>query len=363
MPNALRFRQWKTPKQAGERARLKVVHGPDSGSLFVVTADKFTIGRGDENDVMFADLRASRRHAEMNRMPNGRWQLRDLGSQNGFVCNGKITREAELKAGDIVTVGETAFEFVPEDGATQMLHAPPRALTPEFLAGRPQAPALVSAAPAAPAYVAPVRPAAASTVGLEGVAGFGTSMGGSNGGEAKRKKIIMGAVVVMAIWTFFDESAPKMTPEQAKKLAEKKAAIEKKKETERDLASYLPPVPATGPMASAETFFQEGFREFRERNFLRARIQFETALQINPGHAAARNYLAQSDRSIEAEVKAHLDRGRREFDSGKLRGARGHFEAVLRLLQRDPENPAYLEARDQLKEVRTRIGKRGGAES
>jgi pSer/pThr/pTyr-binding forkhead associated (FHA) protein len=90
MPNALRFRNWKTPKQVGERVRLKVVHGPDSGSLFVVTAPKFTIGRGEENDVVIGDLRASRRHAELVRQPNGMWHLTDLGSQNGVVWNGKI---------------------------------------------------------------------------------------------------------------------------------------------------------------------------------------------------------------------------------------------------------------------------------
>ncbi len=360
MPKALRFRQWKTPKQAGERARLKVVHGPDSGSLYVVTSERFTIGRGDENDVVFADLRASRRHAELTRLPTGRWQLRDLGSQNGFVCNGTVTREAELKAGDIVTVGETAFEFVPEESGTQLLFSPPKALAPELLAGRYAAPAVVSTP--APAFTV-TRPAAPSAAGMEGVAGFGAAVGGASGGEGKRKKIIIAAVVLMGIWTYLDETGTAPSPERAKRLAEKKAALEKKTQTERDLASYLPPVPATGPMASAETFFQEGFREFRERNFLRSRLQFETALQINPGHSSARNYLAQADRAIEEEVLAHLHRGRRDFDSGKLRGAKGHFEAVLRLLQRDPESPPYREAREQLKDVRSLLGSRKGGES
>src|SRR6187401_1423631 len=82
MGNALRFRQWKTPRQTGERARLKIVHGPDSGCLFVVTGDLITLGRGEENDVVFADLRASRKHAELKKLANGRWHLRDLGSQN-----------------------------------------------------------------------------------------------------------------------------------------------------------------------------------------------------------------------------------------------------------------------------------------
>jgi tetratricopeptide (TPR) repeat protein len=152
------------------------------------------------------------------------------------------------------------------------------------------------------------------------------------------------------------------SPKDQKRIEAKKKREKEQKDIERQLASFLPPLPATGPMAASETFFQEGFREFRERNFLRARVQFETALQINPSHSLARSYLQQSERAIEEEVSSHLARGRRDMDSGKLRSARGHFEAVLRLLYRDPENPSILEAKDQLDSVNARI-KRGGTES
>src|SRR5688572_28794128 len=93
-----------------------------------------------------------------------------------------------------------------------MLHSPPRALAPDFLAGRLPAPVQMPA-PSVPAKASP-KAAAPSSVGLEGVAGFGTAMGGPSGSEAKRKKIIMAAVVIMGIWTFFDESGS--TPDSGK---------------------------------------------------------------------------------------------------------------------------------------------------
>lgn len=375
MPNALRFRQWKTPKQAGERARLKVVHGPDSGALFVVTATKFTIGRGEENDVVIGDLRASRRHAELVRQPNGDWHLSDLGSQNGVVWNGKITREADLRPGDVVTVGETAFEFVPEESGTRVLGSPPKAISTDHLVGRASLnpPAVASAVPApvsmpaaipgVPTALAGLQiPTAGEAAALQGITGLGAGAGVDGGAAEKRKKlirIVLGLVLIGAL--AYDP--PKDTAPKSKKAALAKAkAAKEKKELDRELASFLPPMPATGPQAAAETFFQEGFREFRERNYLRARVQFETALQINPSHAGARSYLQLSEAGIAEEVRLHLERGRRDFETGKLRSARAHFEAVTRLLYRDVENPSYIEARDELSAVNERL-KRGGFDS
>lgn len=356
MPNALRFRQWKTPKQAGERARLKVVHGPDSGVVFVVNVEKFSIGRGDENDVVFSDLRASRRHAEVVRLPTGTWRLKDLGSQNGFVLNGNVTREADLKAGDVVTVGETAFEFLPEEAGTSLLQAPPRPISRELLYGK--AGSALAVAPAAPASRAP----AVDFNSMAGLAGMGASNGSSSGGGSeKRKKILIGLVVLIGAWLYMDDSGPKK-PNGKDPKAAKIEKEKKEKEAERELASYLPPLGPTGAISSAETFFQEGFREFREKNYLRARVQFETALQINPSHSMARNYVKECDKSIARDVQSHLDRGRRDLDAGKLKSARSHFEAVKRLLVRDPENSSFIEARDQLRAVEVKL-RMGGVES
>jgi hypothetical protein len=370
MPSALRFRQWKTPRQSGERARLKVVHGPDSGCLFVLTGDQITMGRGDENDVVFADLRASRKHAELKKLANGRWHLRDLGSQNGVVWNGKVTREADLRSGDIVTVGETAFEFVSEESGTQAMHAGPRALNADLLHGRPQA----LAHPPAP--LASIQPLAHLTSGggigagfpaipgtnsdfggLHGIAGMGASNGGSGGGSETRKKVLYGIVGVMAIWLFLDDSENQKPESKDPKQvsADKTKESGAKKEPMRDLAQYLPPMPNTSPLAAAETFFKEGFREFREKNYLRARVQFETALQINPAHSLSNAYVKQCDRAIDDDVKAHLSRGLREAESGKLKSARAHFEAVQRLLSRDTAHPSYQEATVKLKEIDERL--------
>jgi tetratricopeptide (TPR) repeat protein len=95
-------------------------------------------------------------------------------------------------------------------------------------------------------------------------------------------------------------------------------------------------------------FLKSGFREYREKNYLRARIQFETVLQIDPSNSLAQRYLQNCNQAIDNEVKFELDRGKKSYESGALKQARLHYEAVLRLLNRDQSNPAFVEARDQL---------------
>src|SRR4051812_20291627 len=100
---ALKFKMSNLPRQAGELARLKIVQGPDYGSVFVIGSNKVSIGRGDDNDIVLADLKASRRHAELSFSPDGR-KLTDAGSANGILYDGKFVRSVTLKTGEIVSI-------------------------------------------------------------------------------------------------------------------------------------------------------------------------------------------------------------------------------------------------------------------
>src|SRR5690242_14810060 len=111
MGSALKFKQNNVPRQQGEQARLKVLQGPDYGSLYVIIGNKASIGRGEENDIVISDLKASRRHAEVTLGQKG-WVINDLGSSNGILYGGKATRTTPLRNSDAFTLGETTLEFV-----------------------------------------------------------------------------------------------------------------------------------------------------------------------------------------------------------------------------------------------------------
>jgi ABC transport system ATP-binding/permease protein len=69
------------------------------------------IGRLPRNDVVVDDLGASRDHAELRQLPDGQFEIVDLGSHNGTYVNGvRISRKA-LTEGDIVSIGHTTFRL------------------------------------------------------------------------------------------------------------------------------------------------------------------------------------------------------------------------------------------------------------
>ncbi|MDH6113509.1 ABC-type multidrug transport system ATPase subunit [Kitasatospora sp. MAP12-15] len=70
------------------------------------------IGRALDNDVVVSDLQVSRHHAELHQLPDGRYEIVDLGSHNGIFVNGQPTRRQLLGPQDRLTVGHSSFQLV-----------------------------------------------------------------------------------------------------------------------------------------------------------------------------------------------------------------------------------------------------------
>nr|WP_155073149.1 FHA domain-containing protein [Streptomyces taklimakanensis] len=73
------------------------------------------IGRALENDLVVSDLQVSRHHAEFRATPDGRFEIRDLGSHNGTYVNGQPlpkSGSALIGPDDTVGIGHSAFRVV-----------------------------------------------------------------------------------------------------------------------------------------------------------------------------------------------------------------------------------------------------------
>ncbi|MFD7020735.1 FHA domain-containing protein [Streptomyces sp. NPDC059161] len=73
------------------------------------------IGRALENELVVSDLQVSRHHAEFHATPDGRMEIRDLGSHNGTYVNGQPVAKSGsqlLAPNDIVGVGHSTFRIV-----------------------------------------------------------------------------------------------------------------------------------------------------------------------------------------------------------------------------------------------------------
>ncbi len=337
MKNALRFRKNLLEPQEGEVARLKVVQGPDYGSVYVLRGSPVSIGRGEDCDVMLTDLKTSRKHATVH-LTGNHWTVKDLGSANGIKVNGEHSAGSPIYTGDSVGLGETILEFFTRESDTRLIVAAPRTVTElqssqqllldrknEIRAiGKVKGPTRASAAARVQTGPAPATDASP----VEKIKFW----------VQNNKKIAIAGAIGLVVLMMMGDDPPK------KKVAKKKP------EAERDLANFLP---SDDPVIEkqADVFFRAGWREYREMNYLRAKSEFETVLQMAPGHKMARLYLDKSTKSIEELVQNHLGKGKKNQSSGKLKAAKGNYEAVMRLLYRDQTNSAYVEAKDQLEKV------------
>jgi adenylate cyclase len=72
--------------------------------------ERTVIGRMDNCDIRILDGLISKQHAEVVYF-NGRWSLRDLGSSNGTVVNGRRVHAVDLYEGDQIVLGTAQLLF------------------------------------------------------------------------------------------------------------------------------------------------------------------------------------------------------------------------------------------------------------
>ncbi|GHD35301.1 ABC transporter ATP-binding protein [Streptomyces violarus] len=118
---------WQQPQQPGAHIPQQQAPGgaagapPAHGDRSPTTFHQFSlgrvmrIGRALENELVVSDLQVSRNHAEFHATPDGRMEIRDLGSHNGTYVNGLPIPKGGgqlLGPADVVGVGHSTFRIV-----------------------------------------------------------------------------------------------------------------------------------------------------------------------------------------------------------------------------------------------------------
>lgn len=133
--------------------KLEITSGPDAGRTANISGDQFVLGREGNTNLVLRDAKASRRHASLRVLPDGRAELTDLGSRNGTFVNGQqVTGSIVLKGGEEIRIGDTTMRAVAEQ--TQAA-APPPPPVPAQQPPPPIAPPFEPPPPAQPAAPPP----------------------------------------------------------------------------------------------------------------------------------------------------------------------------------------------------------------
>ena len=98
------------------KVQLVVVRGKPEGKVIPLVGTKFKIGRGETCHLRPNSEQVSREHAEFTLESNA-VTVRDLGSRNGTLVNGKAltTESYKLKDRDLVQVGPLTFAVSIQD--------------------------------------------------------------------------------------------------------------------------------------------------------------------------------------------------------------------------------------------------------
>lgn len=88
--------------------QLTVQSGAMPGATWVITPTPLLIGRSQTCHIVLSDALVSRTHCSVQRLGDGA-RLRDLGSSNPCLLNGKPVTNVALAAGDRLAVGDTIF--------------------------------------------------------------------------------------------------------------------------------------------------------------------------------------------------------------------------------------------------------------
>jgi hypothetical protein len=93
--------------------RFQVRAGSRAGTTFEVDRNGVTIGRGADCNLVIDDNKASRRHARIQQLPDGRIAVQDLGSSNGTLVNGSPIQSVVLDGAATIQIGNTVIDAVP----------------------------------------------------------------------------------------------------------------------------------------------------------------------------------------------------------------------------------------------------------
>lgn len=297
---------------------LEQVLGPDKGKIFELLAEKSSIGRTPDNDIVIESHAVSRNHAILLRTHDGFFKIRDNGSKNGIQVNGKLVIEFRLTHGDLIQIGDFAFRFQEPDL---------RNADPEPEAGYP------IAAPFRAGASQSKRPLLYGTLLI--VLGLVAWVHFSGPGEKSGQKDgddQMTAETGATPTSGLGASAPtKIAGLEDPSLTRAEQQL-KVSETD-DLGSR-----------EAEQYFRRGQREYLNRNYHRAIEAFQAALAFQRSHVQAKNYLMLAVREAEAEAKKHQQMAIRYFESLQYSRAIYHFTEVINLMSHRLSDPMIIEA-------------------
>lgn len=288
--------QFELPAKSGNYVRLVGLQGIVEGKAFFFK-DRITIGRGRNCAIVLADKRSSREHAEIS-IIGKQVILTDLKSQNGVFVNEIKIKQHPLKDNDKILIGSNVFKF--------------------------------------------------NLVHIDSDEEIELKVAANKPPESKKKSIL--PILLILVGVFFLLSDDSENTGDGKKTLPQNDFFNREINTKNNNLNVE-------QQKKLDIIFQRGRREFREGNYFRAIAEFNLALVISPKDAAASFYLKRSKDALDKEIQSMFFKGLRDFESLKYSSAINSYCAIIRLLNKYPEDDRYKRAKKKIEEIEEKLGK------
>ncbi len=102
-----------------QQFHLVLVNTDGAGNTYPISKDELKIGKAPENDVVVDHPTVSRNHLVIKRQGD-RFLVQDQGSTNGTFIDGAQVREAYLRPGALLEMGDVQLRFTPKVAAVEI---------------------------------------------------------------------------------------------------------------------------------------------------------------------------------------------------------------------------------------------------
>ncbi len=102
-----------------QQFHLVLVNTDGAGSAFALNKDEIRIGKAPDNDVVVDHPTVSRNHLSIRRQGD-RFLVQDQSSTNGTFIDGAQVREAYLRPGSLLEMGDVQLRFTPKVAAVEI---------------------------------------------------------------------------------------------------------------------------------------------------------------------------------------------------------------------------------------------------
>ena len=289
---------------------IKIMNGKDKGVEYKLVSSAVLIGRAKFNDIILNDMKVSRKHAILN-VKQGSVNIKKINPENKIIVNGVSTGHAILEPNSIIQLGKTNLKFIDKSALQK-------------------------------------------TANVTGYKGVSSRTGNS-------KAMFYTVIVIVSGLLYFllsgeDTNSTISKTDSANENERSLASIEEK--TSEHYRSLVATKRNTIEYKEAQALFIQGFRDYREQNFVRAIDYFNGALALFPNHVLSKRYLMQSRTKLDYLIQSTLSEANNYYEKRQYNRAISAYKQVL-ILAGNSNRIIEKEVRTRLEEVRLLLKAQG----